>query len=48
MKAFRVLCLILFALIVAPQPSNAASAAKINDSRSSHTGHGEPRYSDNP
>ena len=31
MKAFRVLCLILFALIVAPQPGNAASAAKIND-----------------
>ena len=30
MKAFRVLCLILFALIVAPQPGNAASAAAIN------------------
>src|SRR6476661_2261280 len=30
MKAFRDLCLIIFALIVAPQPGNAASAAKIN------------------
>jgi lipid-binding SYLF domain-containing protein len=30
MKAFRVLSLILFALIVAPQPGNAASAAEIN------------------
>ena len=48
MKAFRVLCLILFALIVALQLSNAASAATINDSRNSHTGHDEPRYSDNP
>jgi len=30
MKAFRVLSLILFALILAPQPGNAASAAEIN------------------
>ena len=30
MKAFRVLSLILFALIVAPQPGKAASAAEIN------------------
>jgi lipid-binding SYLF domain-containing protein len=30
MKAFRVLSLILFALIVPPQPGNAASAAEIN------------------
>ena len=30
MKAFRVLSLILFSLIVAPQPGNAASAAEIN------------------
>ena len=30
MKAFQLLCLILFALIVAPQPGKAASAAEIN------------------
>ena len=30
MKAFRVLSLILFALIVAPQPAKASSAAEIN------------------